>query len=114
LIAFKSLTLSFTYQLALLTLGELKGYWEMYQKHGGGVPWARLVQPTIDLCENGFQVSRHAANALDEHANRIKNTPSMAEIFIDNSTGMLALWATLIDKYNSLFFKSTDSNLTSF
>jgi hypothetical protein len=27
---------------------------------------------------------------------------------------MLALWATLIDKYNSLFFKSTDSNLTSF
>ncbi|OXA60414.1 Gamma-glutamyltranspeptidase 1 [Folsomia candida] len=73
--------------LAVAVPGELKGYWEMYQRHGGGVPWSRLVQPTITLCEQGFNVSRHAANALAGQSERIKTTPSMAEIFINNATG---------------------------
>ena len=37
--------------------GELKGYWEVYQKHGGAVPWKDLLQPSIDLCKNGVPIS---------------------------------------------------------
>lgn len=70
--------------------GELKGYWEMYQRLGSKkVSWSRLVQPTIDLCEKGFQVSRHAANAINGLSERIKNTSSMSEIFVDKNTGEL-------------------------
>lgn len=76
--------------LAVAVPGELKGYWEMYQRFGGGVPWARLVQPTIDICEQGFQVSAHAGRALAGQSERIKNTPSMS-IFLDNRTGEVYL-----------------------
>ena len=34
--------------------GEVKGYWEAKQRFGNPeLAWAELIQPSIDLCENG-------------------------------------------------------------
>jgi gamma-glutamyltranspeptidase len=50
-------TLAVSGGLAVAVPAELKGYWEAYNKYGGKVPWKDLVQPTIDLCNNGILVT---------------------------------------------------------
>lgn len=42
--------------------GELIGYWELYKKYGGSLPWKDLINPTIDLCKNGIYVTEYLAN----------------------------------------------------
>ncbi|XP_041979054.1 glutathione hydrolase 1 proenzyme-like isoform X2 [Aricia agestis] len=37
--------------------GEVRGMWAAYQRWGR-LPWASLVQPTLDFCETGFNVSQ--------------------------------------------------------
>ena len=53
--------------LAVAVPGELKGYWEAYNKYGGGVPWKDLVQPTIDLCNEGIPVTKYLAAVTDTY-----------------------------------------------
>ncbi|CAG7720876.1 unnamed protein product [Allacma fusca] len=72
--------------LAVAVPGELTGYWEIYKKIGGGVKWETLFQPTIKLCEDGFKVDAHTANALDVRRDIILTEPAMAEIFRDPKT----------------------------
>jgi gamma-glutamyltranspeptidase/glutathione hydrolase/leukotriene-C4 hydrolase len=73
--------------LAVAVPGELKGYWELYTTHGGGVPWSRIVEPTAKMCKEGFPVSYHTANALRGAEAGIKAEPTMAEVYINKSTG---------------------------
>ncbi|KAB7495154.1 Gamma-glutamyltranspeptidase 1 [Armadillidium nasatum] len=72
--------------LAVAIPGEVRGCWELYKRFGGGVPWADLIQPTITLCEEGFPVSKHMANALATKRNVIINEPTMSS-FVNPSTG---------------------------
>ena len=41
--------------------GEIAGYWVAH-KNFGKLPWAKLFEPAIEMCENGFKVS----GALEE------------------------------------------------
>lgn len=66
--------------------GELKGYWELHKQHGK-LEWAKLVQPTIDLCRNGHIVSTYLARVLLSNKATIIAEPSLAEIFINLETG---------------------------
>ena len=43
--------------------GEVKGYHELWKEYGV-LPWAELVQPTIDICEKGFQISKYMAEII--------------------------------------------------
>lgn len=54
--------------LSVAVPGELRGYWRLYNKYGGGVPWKELVQPTIELCRNGIYVTKY----LDDTFRRAK------------------------------------------
>lgn len=65
--------------------GELKGLWELHQRHGR-LPWAQLVQPTIDLCRNGHTVSKFMSSMLSKYRDVVVNTPSLAEIYVDPNT----------------------------
>ena len=40
--------------LSIATPGEIHGYWTAYRKYGGAVEWKKLLQPTIELMEEGF------------------------------------------------------------
>ncbi|KAH8256067.1 hypothetical protein KR026_006723, partial [Drosophila bipectinata] len=64
---------------------EVYGYWKMHEKYGR-LPWKRLFQPAIDLCRNGVKVCQKLAAALVYEEKRIRNEPSMAEIFINPKT----------------------------
>ena len=50
--------------LAVGVPGEMKGLWTLYTEIGGGVPWSSLLEPTIQLCEQGFLVDATLASAL--------------------------------------------------
>lgn len=65
--------------------GELKGFWELHKRYGN-LPWAQVVQPTIDLCRNGHTVGRYMAVKLKQYRKTILNTPSLAEVYVDPAT----------------------------
>lgn len=51
--------------LAVAVPGELKGLSTLYHTHGSGnLTWARLIQPVIELCDRGFQVTPVLHDAL--------------------------------------------------
>ncbi|XP_067637308.1 scoloptoxin SSD14 [Eurosta solidaginis] len=67
---------------------EIYGYWSLYKKYGK-LPWKMLFEPAIELCFNGIKVSKHLANVLNMYSQRIRNEPSMADIFINPLTNDL-------------------------
>lgn len=61
---------------AVAVPGEIRGYQALHEKYGK-LPWADLVQPTIDLCKDGYIVTNYLARVLAERKNRILNEPSL-------------------------------------
>jgi gamma-glutamyltranspeptidase/glutathione hydrolase/leukotriene-C4 hydrolase len=59
--------------LAVAVPGELKGYWEVYKKYGGKVPWRDVVQPTIDLCNDGILVTEFVERVSLADTELLKN-----------------------------------------
>ena len=43
--------------LAIGVPGSVKGFYEAWLRYGR-VPWADLIQPSINLCEKGFQLEK--------------------------------------------------------
>ena len=51
--------------LSIAIPGEIRGYWEAKSRYGNpAVSWASLIQPSIDMCYEGINVSRNLAFAL--------------------------------------------------
>ncbi|XP_042208204.1 scoloptoxin SSD14-like [Homarus americanus] len=71
---------------AIAVPGALRGYRQLYERLGGGLPWAELLRPTIKLCEEGHPVSPHLARTLRTHADTILSHPTMS-VFINPTTG---------------------------
>lgn len=63
--------------LAVAVPGELRGYRALYERFGGQLPWSDLLQPTINLCEEGHSVNWHMARALKYNRDDILREPSM-------------------------------------
>lgn len=68
--------------------GELKGYWELHQKYGK-LTWAELVQPSIELAQNGFVLTQFVATTVKNYEEMIRHSPEFAGVFINPSTGQL-------------------------
>ncbi|XP_055551315.1 glutathione hydrolase 1 proenzyme-like isoform X2 [Wyeomyia smithii] len=80
--------------LSIATPGELKGYWEAHQRFGK-LPWREILQPSIDICNNGFPMSKHMYDSL--HINwKVKLDQQLREMFVDNSTSEFLKPGTLI------------------
>uniref|UniRef100_U5EWG4 Putative gamma-glutamyltransferase n=1 Tax=Corethrella appendiculata TaxID=1370023 RepID=U5EWG4_9DIPT len=71
--------------LSIAVPGELKGYWELHQKYGK-LPWASLVQPSIDLCRHGHEVSPYLSRILRGAQAKILKEPTLSEVFINPAT----------------------------
>ncbi|KAG7154169.1 Glutathione hydrolase 1 proenzyme-like [Homarus americanus] len=68
---------------AIAVPGALRGYRQLYERLGGGLPWAELLRPTIKLCEEGHPVSPHLARTLRTHADTILSHPTMRPVWKD-------------------------------
>lgn len=49
--------------LSVAVPGFLCGLWEMHKKYGAR-SWKSLIQPTIELCREGFVISHHLHNSM--------------------------------------------------
>ena len=63
--------------LAIAVPGELRAYEKAYQEFGGGVKWSALFEPTIRLCEEGFNISVALGEAIRQSANFIRLDPTL-------------------------------------
>lgn len=43
--------------------GELKGYWTAHKRFGK-LSWKEIVQPSVDLCERGWNMSLHQHDSI--------------------------------------------------
>ncbi|XP_072379879.1 glutathione hydrolase 1 proenzyme-like [Diabrotica undecimpunctata] len=66
--------------------GELRGYWELYKRFGGGLPWKDLIQPTIDICKNGQYVTKHLHSRFIMRKQLLWNDLVMRDTFFDKKT----------------------------
>jgi len=80
--------------------GELKGL-EYASKKYGKLAWKKLVQPAMDLAQNGCPVYPLLASVLSASPERILNSPRLAAIFAPEGTLLQEgdhfiglLWAT--------------------
>eukprot|EP00095_Tigriopus_kingsejongensis_P011280 maker-scaffold14_size734282-snap-gene-1.21 protein:Tk11280 transcript:maker-scaffold14_size734282-snap-gene-1.21-mRNA-1 annotation:"gamma-glutamyltranspeptidase 1" len=74
--------------LASAIPGEILGYYEAKVQYGNPeISWARLIQPTVDLCRNGITNSQSAASAMAQKTNEIKADAGLSATFIDPETG---------------------------
>nr|CAH7726908.1 unnamed protein product [Callosobruchus chinensis] len=72
--------------LAVAVPGELIGYWTLYNRFGKGLPWADLVQPSIDLCEKGFPVGKFLADSFLENPDKLLGGPVTKELVMNPYT----------------------------
>jgi gamma-glutamyltranspeptidase/glutathione hydrolase/leukotriene-C4 hydrolase len=70
---------------AVAVPGDVKGLWELHQRHGK-LKWKKLLQPVIDLCRNGIEVGDHLARMITSYENGLRAEPSLREIFINQVT----------------------------
>lgn len=50
------------------------------------MPWKDLFSPTIDLCLNGFKISKVLASALKQKENLIIKNDGLKSVFINPNT----------------------------
>ena len=58
--------------LSIAVPTEVKGLWELHQKYGK-LSWASLIEPVIEVAENGFKVNNYLASALIGREDKIRN-----------------------------------------
>lgn len=62
--------------------GEVKGYWKLHQEYGK-LDWKELLEPSIKICEEGFEMSKHMWDStLPRHA----NDPHLKKALFHNQT----------------------------
>src|SRR5699024_8915514 len=55
--------------------------WQAHQRLGR-LPWSQLVEPAIDLAENGFVVDHHVALMIAGHYDRLSRCPESRRTFL--------------------------------
>lgn len=74
--------------LSVAVPGELKGYAELHSRYGR-LPWSRLIQPSIDLAENGFEISPFLGTTMQARREILLGSPEFRAICTDPVTGEL-------------------------
>lgn len=69
----KDINLSLHGGLSIAVPGELMGYERAHNKFGK-LPWKKLVEPSLQLCKDGFYMTKHLNAAYTSKFNRTKST----------------------------------------
>lgn len=62
---------------------SLKGYAELHAAYGK-LPWAKVLQPAIELAEQGFVMTKALSDSIATHRELLAQFPSTAKIFLPN------------------------------
>lgn len=75
--------------------GELRGYWEVWKRFGK-LPWAEILEPTLQICKDGYHMNKHQSDALEIRTPLIHTDANFREIFVDPYTGKMKPTGSLI------------------
>ncbi|KAH0810404.1 hypothetical protein GEV33_012386 [Tenebrio molitor] len=81
--------------LAIAVPGELRGYHAAHQRFGK-LEWAKLIEPSIKLCEKGYQMSKHQYDSLTKAT--ILNDTNLREWFYDSDGNFKKMGSTVVPK----------------
>ncbi|XP_058831981.1 glutathione hydrolase 1 proenzyme-like isoform X2 [Topomyia yanbarensis] len=70
--------------LSIATPGELKGYWEAHKRFGK-LSWKEIMQPCIEICKNGFEMSKHMYDSLHTNS-KVQFDRQLREMYFDDIT----------------------------
>ncbi|TWI81803.1 gamma-glutamyltransferase 1 [Roseibium hamelinense] len=71
--------------LAIGVPGTVAGFAAAFEKHGSGrLTWADLVEPAIELAENGIVVTQDLSGSLLSRVDRLTQDPATAKVFYKN------------------------------
>ncbi|KAL7074793.1 hypothetical protein ACQ4LE_005883 [Meloidogyne hapla] len=87
---------------AVAVPGELHGLWTEYKTFGGNLEWQTLVEPTIQLLEEGYPTSHVLAQQLQNHKKQILSNKLLSSQFINPKTGSLFVAGEQIKTRNKL------------
>lgn len=62
---------------------SLKGFETLHRAYGR-LPWAKVLEPAIDLAENGFLIRQVMVDDMTEYEKILTEPPSMAKVFRPN------------------------------
>ncbi|XP_046389921.1 scoloptoxin SSD14-like [Ischnura elegans] len=74
--------------LAVAVPGEMKGYWDAHKRFGK-LPWAEVIQPALDICETGYNMTKHQADSVADNEEYVRMDPTLRELFINQETGKI-------------------------
>ncbi|PZC81497.1 hypothetical protein B5X24_HaOG212702 [Helicoverpa armigera] len=86
--------------LAIGVPGELRGMWAAH-KRWGKLPWDSLIAPSLELCKNGFQMSKVMYDGL-ESATYIKNDPHLRKMYFNTAKGQFHKPGTMVKPSEAL------------
>lgn len=69
-------TISITGPLSVAVPGELAGYWAAHQRYGK-LPWSTLFEPSIQLCESGYNLTKGLHDDLLNNRDKIYNSDEL-------------------------------------
>ncbi|PSC67120.1 gamma-glutamyltranspeptidase 1-like [Micractinium conductrix] len=74
--------------LAVAVPLELRGFWVAHQRHGR-LPWARLLQPAIEMAEHGFPAHPYLVASLsgEEQVAQLLKWPAIRDTFLIKQGG---------------------------
>uniref|UniRef100_A0A914LQK1 Gamma-glutamyltransferase n=1 Tax=Meloidogyne incognita TaxID=6306 RepID=A0A914LQK1_MELIC len=87
---------------AVAVPGELHGFWTEYKNFGGNLEWKTLVEPAIQLLEEGSPTSHVLARQLQLHKQQILSNKLLASIFTNPKSGHLFAAGEQINTRNKL------------
>ncbi len=67
--------------LSVAVPSQIKGLWHAHQKYGK-LDWAKLFDPSIALCEQGFAVTAKLAKVIARWAAQIEKSPAMCDTYL--------------------------------
>uniref|UniRef100_A0A1I8PLN7 Gamma-glutamyltransferase n=1 Tax=Stomoxys calcitrans TaxID=35570 RepID=A0A1I8PLN7_STOCA len=70
--------------LAIAIPGEIAAYYEAHARFGS-LPWQYILQPTVDLCREGYELTRHQRDALFLNEQRIRQDSLLSKMFVNPS-----------------------------
>ncbi|XP_073832158.1 scoloptoxin SSD14 [Musca autumnalis] len=68
--------------LAIAVPGEVAGYYEAHKRFGS-LPWHYIIQPTAELCEEGYTLTRHQRDALFLNEQRVRKDSLLRSMFVN-------------------------------
>lgn len=71
--------------LSIAVPGELAAYHEAHRLYGS-LAWSDIIQPTVNLCQRGYLLTRHQHDALYLNEDMIRKDKLLSQMFVDSAT----------------------------